>query len=79
MANIYLEKEITIIVVLLVGSIFIFLGYLNFQKFQNKVQFIVGRRDENIFSLTTTLTASALALGFFLDQLLQQRLEELEQ
>ncbi len=60
MANIYLEKEITIIVVLLVGSIFIFLGYLNFQKFQNKVQFIVGRRDENIFSLTTTLTASAL-------------------
>tara|TARA_B100002051_G_C16728533_1_gene636765 strand:+ start:699 stop:2150 length:1452 start_codon:yes stop_codon:yes gene_type:complete len=60
MANVYLEKEITIIVVLLIGFIFILIGYLNFQRFQNKVQFIVGDRDENIFSLTTTLTASAL-------------------
>ena len=49
MANVYLEKEITIIGVLLIGFIFILIGYLNFQRFQNKVQFIVGDRDENIF------------------------------
>ena len=56
----YLSTEITFIVILVVGLFFILLGYLNSKKIPNNNNYIVGNRDEKIFSLTGSLTASAL-------------------
>ena len=56
----YLSTEITFIVILVVGLFFIVLGYLNSKKIPNNNNYIAGNRDEKIFSLTASLTASAL-------------------
>ena len=60
MENIYLSKQITLILTLVVGAFFIALGYLNSKKISDKKNYIIGNRNENIFSLTTSLSASAL-------------------
>ena len=60
MENIYLSKQITLILTLIVGAFFIALGYLNSKKISDKKNYIIGNRNENIFSLTTSLSASAL-------------------
>ena len=60
MEKIYLSTEITILVTILVGLFFIRLGYLNSKKISNIKNYIVANRDEKIFSLTASLTASAL-------------------
>ena len=60
MEKIYLSAQISLIVTLIVGLFFIGLGYLNSKKISNNKNYIVGNRDENTFSLTASLTASAL-------------------
>ena len=60
MEKIYLSIQSSLIVIVLVGVFFILLGYLNSKKFINNNNYIVGDRDENTFSLTASLTASAL-------------------
>ena len=60
MEKIYLSIQSSLIVIVLVGVFFILLGYLNSKKFVNNNNYIVGDRDENTFSLTASLTASAL-------------------
>ena len=55
----YASIQTSLIVILIVGLFFIGLGNLHSKKATNK-NYIVGDRDENIFSLTTSLTASAL-------------------
>ena len=55
----YVSIQTSLIVILMVGLFFIGLGYLHSKKVTNK-NYIVGDRDENIFSLTASLTASAL-------------------
>ncbi len=60
MEKIYLSAQISIIVTIIVGLFFIGLGYLNSKKITNNKNYIVGNRDENTFSLTASLTASAL-------------------
>ncbi len=61
MKNIYLSTETTLIITLVVGAFFITLGYINLKKnSDNKKSHIVGDRNESIFSLTTSLSASAL-------------------
>jgi len=52
-----IQTSLTITVI--VGLFFIGIGYFNSKKATNK-NYIVGDRDENIFSLTSSLTASAL-------------------
>ena len=52
--------EVSLTVTFLVGLIFIVLGYLNTKKITNNKNYIVGNRNENTFSLTASLTASAL-------------------
>ena len=52
--------ETSLIVIIIVGFLFVGLGYLNSKKISNNEDYIVGKRSENIFSLTATLTASAL-------------------
>ena len=60
MENIYLSIQTSITTTIIIGIFFIALGYLNSKKISNNKDYIVGSRDENTFSLTTSLTASAL-------------------
>jgi len=60
MEKIYISAQTSITVVIIIGIFFIGLGYLNSKKIINNKKYIVGDRDENIFSLTASLTASAL-------------------
>ena len=60
MEKTYLSIQLSLTVIVLVGIFFILLGYLNSKKFVNNNNYIVGDRDENTFSLTASLTASAL-------------------
>ena len=60
METIYLSIQSSLIVVTVVGLFFIGLGYLNSKKNVDNRNYIIGNRDENTFSLTTSLAASAL-------------------
>ena len=60
MQNTFLSLQSSIAVTLLVGSFFIGLGYVNSKKIPDNKNYIVGGRNEDTFSLTTSLTASAL-------------------
>ena len=60
MEKIYLSAQISLLVTTVVGLFFVGLGYINSKKTLNNSSYIIGNRDENIFSLTTSLTASAL-------------------
>ncbi len=60
MKDIYLSTQTTLIITLVVGAFFIALGYINSKKISDNKSHIVGDRNESIFSLTTSLSASAL-------------------
>ena len=60
MEKTYVSIQTSLTITVLVGFFFIVLGYLNSKKSINNNNYIVGDRDENIFSLTASLTASAL-------------------
>ncbi len=60
MNKIYLSAQTAITITILIGLFFIGLGYLNKKKIFDNKNYIVGERDENTFSLTSSLTASAL-------------------
>ena len=56
MKEIYLSTQTTLIITIVVGAFFIALGYTNLKKISdNKKSHIIGDRNENIFSLTTSL------------------------
>jgi len=56
----YISIQTSLTVTVIVGLFFVGLGYLNSKKITNNKNYIVGDRDENTFSLTASLTASAL-------------------
>ena len=58
--NTYISIQASLTVIVVVGLFFVGLGYLNSKKVLNNKNYIVGDRTENIFSLTSSLTASAL-------------------
>ena len=60
METIYLSIQSSLTVTIIVGLFFIGLGYLNSKKTIDNRKYIIGNRDENTFSLTTSLAASAL-------------------
>jgi Na+/proline symporter len=60
MEKTYISIQTSLTVTVIVGLFFIGLGYLNSKKITNNKNYIVGNRDENTFSLTASLTASAL-------------------
>ena len=60
MEKTYLSVQTSLIVTIIVGLFFIGLGYLNSKKTIDNKNYIIGNRDENTFSLTTSLAASAL-------------------
>ena len=60
MEKTYISIQTSLTAIVIVGLFFIGLGYLNSKKAANNKSYIVGGRDENTFSLTASLTASAL-------------------
>ena len=56
----YASIQTSLTTVVIVGLFFIGLGYLNSKKIIDNKSYIVGNRSESTFSLTTSLTASAL-------------------
>ena len=60
MENIYLSSQVSLITSMIIGFFFIGIGFYNSQKVSNNTKYIVGNRNENIISLTASLTASAL-------------------
>ena len=60
MEAIYLSIQTSLTVTIIVGLFFIGIGYLNSKKTVDNRNYIIGNRDENTFSLTTSLAASAL-------------------
>ncbi len=60
MKDIYLSTQTTLIITLVVGAFFIALGCINLKKISDNKSLIIGDRNESIFSLTTSLSASAL-------------------
>ena len=56
----YASIQTSLTTVVIVGLFFIVLGYLNSKKIIDNKSYIVGDRSENTFSLTASLTASAL-------------------
>ena len=60
METTYLSIQSSLTVTVVVGLFFIGLGYLNSKKTIDNRKYIIGNRDENTFSLTTSLAASAL-------------------
>ena len=60
METIYLSIQSSLTVTIIVGLFFIGLGYLNSKKTVDNRNYIIGNRDENTFTLTTSLAASAL-------------------
>ena len=59
METVYLSSNSSLAVILLMGLIFIVLGYFNRKKL-DKSYYIVGDRNENTFALTSSISASAL-------------------
>ncbi|MFL2889231.1 MAG: sodium:solute symporter family transporter [Pelagibacteraceae bacterium] len=60
MEKTYLSIHTSLATTIIVGLFFIGLGYLNSKKISNNKNYIVGDRNENTFSLTASITASAL-------------------
>ena len=60
MEETFLSLQSSVTTTLLVGFFFISLGYISSKKIPNNRNYIVGDRNEDTFSLTTSLTASAL-------------------
>ncbi len=60
MEKTYTSIQTSLTVTVIIGLFFIGLGYLNSKKISDNKNYIVGDRNENIFSLTASLTASAL-------------------
>ena len=60
MEKTYISIQTSLTVIVIVGIFFIVLGYLNNKKISSNKNYIVGDRDENTFSLTASITASAL-------------------
>ena len=56
----YTSIQTSLTTVVIVGLFFIGLGYLHSKKITDNKSYIVGDRSENTFSLTASLTASAL-------------------
>ena len=56
----YTSIQTSLTTIVIVGLFFIGLGYLNSKKITDNKSYIVGDRGENTFSLTASLTASAL-------------------
>ena len=65
METIYLSIQSSLTVTIIVGLFFIGLGYLNSKKTIDNRKYIIGNRDENTFSLTTSLAKLVVSENVF--------------
>jgi Na+/proline symporter len=56
----FLSQTTSLILVIVISSIFVFLGLYNSKKYQGLNNYLTANRNIGLFSLTTSLTASAL-------------------
>ena len=56
----FLSQSISLTLVILISLIFVFLGFYNSKKYQDLNSYLTANRSIGLFSLTTSLTASAL-------------------
>ena len=56
----FLSQSITLTLVILISLIFVLLGFYNSKKYQDLNNYLTANRNIGLFSLTTSLTASAL-------------------
>ena len=56
----FLNQSTSLILVIVISSIFVFLGLYNSKKYQGLNNYLTANRNIGLFSLTTSLTASAL-------------------
>ena len=56
----FLSQSISLTLVILISLIFVFLGFYNSKKYQDLNNYLTANRSIGLFSLTTSLTASAL-------------------
>ncbi len=56
----FLNQSTSLILVIGISSIFVFLGLYNSKKYQGLNNYLIANRNIGLFSLTTSLTASAL-------------------
>ncbi len=56
----YISIQASLTIIIIIGFFFILLGYLNREQTFSDKSYIVGSRNENTYSLTASLTASAL-------------------
>ena len=56
----FLSQSISLTLVILISLIFVFLGFYNSKKYQDLNNYLTANRNIGLFSLTTSLTASAL-------------------
>ena len=60
MSNFFISQASSITLVIITCLIFTFFGILYSKKFQGLKNYLTANRDIGLFSLTTSLTASAL-------------------
>ena len=56
----FLSQTTSLTLVIVISSIFVFLGLYNSKKYQGLNNYLTANRNIGLFSLTTSLTASAL-------------------
>jgi Na+/proline symporter len=56
----FLSQSISLTLIILISLIFVFLGFYNSKKYQDLNNYLTANRNIGLFSLTTSLTASAL-------------------
>ena len=56
----YLSQSTSLTLIILISLIFVILGFYNSKKYQDLNNYLTANRNIGLFSLTTSLTASAL-------------------
>ena len=56
----FISQSTSLILVIVISLLFVFLGLYNSKKYQGLNNYLIANRNIGLFSLTTSLTASAL-------------------
>ena len=78
MINSFLSLNLAFVIVVFISTLFLFVGIFYSRKKVSLNTYLVSDRNEGVFSLSATLIASSLALGYYLDHQQQQHGEVLD-
>ena len=74
----FISQSTSLTLVIVISLIFVFLGLYNSKKYRGLNNYLIANRNIGLFSLTTSLTASALGAWILLALHLLQHGEEWE-